>query len=228
MGDIFLLSLAAAVYPALLAAAVVLLALPQPRGLLLGYLIGGMTVSITAGLLILPAFQDSDPVLGSKSTVSPGAYIFAGVLLLAVAWLLGTRRGREVTARRRRPRPEKPQRDKPSWTSRVLSQGSTYVALGVGAVMNLPGPWYLLALRDIADGSYSRPEQIGLIVLFNVVMFTLIEVPLVGYLLQPDQTATRVAAFNDWLGRNARNIVAILALAFAVYAIVSGVVAIVS
>jgi hypothetical protein len=32
MGDIFLLSLAAAVYPALLAAAVVLLGLPQPRG----------------------------------------------------------------------------------------------------------------------------------------------------------------------------------------------------
>ena len=64
--------------------------------------------------------------------------------------------------------------------------------------------------------------------LFNVVMFTLIEVPLVGYLLRPDQTAARVAAFNDWLGRNARNIVTILALAFAVYAIVSGVVAIVS
>ena len=92
--------------------------------------------------------------------------------------------------------------------------------------MNLPGPWYLLALRDIADGSYSRSAQIGLIVLFNVVMFTLIEVPLVGYLLQPDQTAARVAAFNDWLGRNARNIVAILALAFGAYAIVSGVVAI--
>ena len=68
MGDIFLLSLAAAIYPALLAAAVVILALPQPRRLLAGYLIGGMTVSITAGLLILPAFQDSDPVLGSKST----------------------------------------------------------------------------------------------------------------------------------------------------------------
>ena len=227
MGDIFLLSLAAAVYPALLAAAVVLLALPQPRGLLLGYLIGGMTVSITAGLLILPAFQDSDPVIGSKSTVSPGAYIFAGVLLLAVAWLVGTRRGREVMTRRR-PRPEEPKRDKPSRTSRVLSQGSGYVALGVGAVMNLPGPWYLLALRDIADGSYSKPEQVGLIVLFNVIMFTLIEVPLVGYLLRPDQTAARVAAFNDWLGRNARNIVAILALGFGVYTMVSGVVAIVS
>ena len=83
-------------------------------------------------------------------------------------------------------------------------------------------------MRDIADGSYSRPEQIGLIVLFNVVMFTLIEVPLAGYLLRPDQTAARVAGFNDWLGRNARNIVAILALAFGVYAIVSGVAAIVS
>jgi Sap, sulfolipid-1-addressing protein len=227
MGDIFLLSLAAAVYPALLASAVVILALPQPRGLLLGYLIGGMTVSITAGLLIVPAFEDSNPVIGSKSTVSPGAYIFAGVLLLAVAWLLGTRRGRDLTERRRA-RPKKPQRDKPSWTNRVLSRESAYVALGVGAVMNLPGPWYLLALRDIADGSYSRPTQIGLIVLFNVVMFTLIEVPLVGYLLQPDRTAARVAAFNDWLGRNARNIVAILALGIAVYAIVSGVAAIVS
>ena len=81
------------------------------------------------------------------------------MLLLGVAWLLGTQRGREVTERRRRPRPEKPQRDKPSWTSRVLSQGSAYVAIGVGVVMNLPGPWYLLAFRDIADGSYSRASR---------------------------------------------------------------------
>ena len=57
----------------------------------------------------------------------------------------------------------------------------------VGAAINLPGPFYLLALGDIATGGYSTAEQLGLIVLFNAIMFLLVEVPLTGYLVQPER-----------------------------------------
>ena len=56
----------------------------------------------------------------------------------------------------------------------------------VGAAINLPGPFYLLALGDIASGGYSTPRR-SLIVLFNAIMFLLVEVPLVGYLLRPEK-----------------------------------------
>jgi hypothetical protein len=71
-----------------------------------------------------------------------------------------------------------------------------------GAVINLPGPFYLLALGQIAHGSYSTLQQVGLILLFNAIMFLLLEVPLVGYLVRPEATAKRVTAMSGWLNAN--------------------------
>lgn len=51
--DIFLLSLLAMFNPALLAAVTVLLLLPSPKRLMVGYLLGAYTTSITLGLLIV-------------------------------------------------------------------------------------------------------------------------------------------------------------------------------
>ena len=90
----------------------------------------------------------------------------------------------------------------PSWAERHLSRANARVAFLVGAAINLPGPFYLLALGDIATGSYSSAEQLSLIVLFNAIMFLLVEVPLIGYLAQPEQTAKRVASFATWLNAN--------------------------
>ena len=58
--------------------------------------------------------------------------------------------------------------------------------------MNLPGPgsgtcWRCATSRTVLAAGRSR----AVVVAFNVVMFTLIEVPLAGYLLRPDQTAAR-------------------------------------
>jgi hypothetical protein len=57
MGNIILLALAAAVYPALLAAVIVLLARDKPARLLAAFLAGGMLMSITAGLIIVFALD---------------------------------------------------------------------------------------------------------------------------------------------------------------------------
>ena len=66
----------------------------------------------------------------------------------------------------------------------------------------MPGPFYLLALGKIARGSYSTFEQVALILLFNAIMFLLLEVPLVGYLVRPETTAKRVTAMSRWLNAN--------------------------
>ncbi len=94
--------------------------------------------------------------------------------------------------------------------------------LFVGAVINLPGPFYLLALGDIATGNYTTAEQLGLVVLFNAIMFVLVEVPLIGCLVRPEKTAERVASFATWLNANGLRIMGWLVGAVGVGLIVQG------
>ena len=76
------------------------------------------------------------------------------------------------------------------------------MAFAIGAAINLPGPFYVLALGEIATGDYTRRAEFGLILLFNAIMFALLEVPLAGYLLRPERTAEHVAELAIWLNRN--------------------------
>ena len=203
MAHIVLLALAAAVFPLLIACVAIMISRPSPRRLLLGFYAGGMIVSITAGLLVLAAFKDSGKVAGSSSShVSSGLSIAAGIIALGLAWLMSSRRGREIVGRRRKRHPKPAKDDSPSWAERHLSEASAWVAFAVGGVINLPGPFYLIALGEIAKASYSHAQEIGLILLFNLIMFLLLEVPLLGYLVRPEETARRVGALSTWLNAN--------------------------
>ena len=64
MGNIFLYSLVAAANATLLAAVTVMLFLPNPKRLLVGYLLGGLLVSLTIGFVIVFAVHHS----GATST----------------------------------------------------------------------------------------------------------------------------------------------------------------
>lgn len=61
--------------------------------------------------------------------------------------------------------------------------------------------------------------------LFDLVMFVLVEVPLVSYVISPDKTADRVSRFQDFLTKNASRIVAVLALGFGIALIAKGIAA---
>ena len=227
MLHIVALACLAALFPLMLAAVVLILTRPRPKRLLVSFLIGGWAMSLTTGLLVLHAFQGTDPeVLGSSNTVHPGAYLLGGVLCLAVAYLMGTERGAALRARRTAKRPAAPAKEGPSRAERALAGDRAAVAFAVGAVINVPGIYYLTALHDLATGSYSTAEQLALILVFNLVMFTFAEVPLVSYLFSPEKTAAGVARFQDFLTRNATRIVALLALVFGVALTAKGIAAV--
>ncbi|MFZ0377415.1 MAG: hypothetical protein WAL38_06260, partial [Solirubrobacteraceae bacterium] len=69
--DVFVLSLVAMLNPTLLAAVTVMLLLPNPKRLMLGYLLGAYTTSITLGLLIVFSLNGSGTESTSKRTISP-------------------------------------------------------------------------------------------------------------------------------------------------------------
>ena len=105
----------------------------------------------------------------------------------------------------------------------MLAGESLWPAFAVGVVLNVPGVWYLAALKDILTGKYSTATDVLLIVGFNLIMFTLIEVPLISYLLAPERSATAVARFNDWLHDHSRQIGIALGTAIGIYLLVKGI-----
>ena len=215
VAQIVVLGLAAAVFPTLLACVAIMISRPKPRRLLLGFYLGGLVTSVTAGLLILRQFNAGNSVLSNTtSSPHPSVSIALGAIGLVLAWLMISARGHAVIERWRRRHPKREDGGGSSWAERRLDRANAGVAFAVGAAINLPGPWYLLALGDIAEGDYSTGAQLGFILLFNAIMFVLVEAPLVGYVVSPETTAERVAALSRWLNANGLRVTgAVVALA---------------
>ena len=223
MAHIVLLALAAAVFPTLIACVAIMISRPEPRRLLLAFYAGALIVSITAGIVVLDAFNTGGTVIGNtSSSPNPGTSIVAGVGALVLAWLMVSDRGRALLDRRRA---RHPQEAGPSWAERRLDRANAAVAFAVGAAINLPGPFYVLALGEIANGPYDTLASLGLIVLFNAIMFTLLEVPLVGYLVRPAWTAEQVARLSVWLNANGLRIMGALIGVVGVSLVVQGIAA---
>jgi hypothetical protein len=112
----------------------------------------------------------------------------------------------------------------PSWTQRTLGQGTAWAAFAAGLVLNLPGIWYLDALKDIARANETAAARVAWILVFVVIMFALAEAPLVGYAVSPDGTRVRVQRFQVWLSAHARTVAIWAAGVIGVYLTVKGIV----
>lgn len=204
MFDIFLLSLVAAANASLLAAVTVMLFLPDPKRLLLGYLAGGLLISLAIGFLIVFVIHDASATTTARNAVSPSIDITLGAISLLVAYVL--RVGHDQRFRERR-RAGKPVVEKgPSKVEQLLGRGSARVTFALGVVLTLPGVAYLAALRDLQQLGYGAAGEILVILGFNVMLLILLEVPLVGYYVAPERTVVEVQRFRAWLTRRGRAI----------------------
>ncbi|CAB4347355.1 unannotated protein [freshwater metagenome] len=234
MLQILLYAIGSAFFPALLAGVSVILTRDRPAALLLAFYIGGMLVSISVGLILLEV-AGSDANFGSSSSKSnPGFEIGAAVVAFALSWLTGSKRGRALIddwRGRRKSRKEakeikkhgEVQEAKDPWTVRVLDRGSVLLAFVAGMILNLPGPFYLFALADIAEAKYSTVEAVALVVVFNLIMFMLAEVPLIGYWINPKETQDRVERFSRWLESNGLRIISVFAALWGLSSLFKGV-----
>jgi hypothetical protein len=223
--NVLVLALASAVSPTILAVVIVVLNRPNPRRLLLAYLVGGMLTSIAVGLAVVSSLNGLNVVSGASPSADPIVNFTIGALALIVAYVLATDRDAPLEERRRKRRAEHLPRD--PWSERVLNRGNAPIAFAVGVALNLPGAFYLVALKDIALGLNGFGRQAFAIIVFNVIMFVLAEVPLLGYSLAPETTKTRVEQLNAWMARHARQIVIAVATAIGLYLIARGVVGVV-
>ena len=203
MGQIFLLSLTAALNPTLVGASTVMLMLEHPKRLMFGYLLGALMTSITLGLVIVFALKNSSSVSTTQNSVSPAVDLALGALLLVAAFVLQTGRDRRIAERRRARKGPKKDKGPPRW-QRELSKGSARTTFVVGALLTLPGGSYLAGLREIDKQNLSTPDTVLVVIGFNLVMLLLLEIPLLGFVFAPDWTPRAVERAKAYVSRNGR------------------------
>lgn len=221
MAKVLVFALVSALYPTLVALAILMLARPQPVKLFAGFLLGGMTVSLAAGFGIL-AFADTGSLgSGSSGSTRPVLSLVLGLILVAVAVtvLLGHEVPGAARRARRKARKEAAGDGKPreSKVARVMARDSFWIALGIGALLSVPSVWYLSALAEIGAKDFSTPVDILTVLAFNLIMFALIEISLAVCFFAPERAATEVARFDAWTNSHMREIGIAVALAGGFY-----------
>ena len=201
MAKIVLFSFASALNPTLLAATMVMLLLPRPDKLMLGYWLGAMAMSMASGLLLIYVLQDTGVANKTKHTLSPTEdFALAAAALIAAALLASgvVMRARARRARRR-DKPKKP----PKWQQR-MSSGTATTAFVLGVVLSLPGATYLLLLDRLSKLHYSVVVTVLVLIGSNLIQLIVLEAPTVAFAIWPDQTPNAIDNAKAWTGRHGR------------------------
>jgi hypothetical protein len=220
VSDVLLFSLTAALNPTLLTATTVMLLLPNPKRLLLGYLLGALTTGITVGLVVIEWLGDSNAVSTTKRTLDPMLDIVIGVLLLVVA---STVRSDRWGKRRREKEGPDGAKHVPHWQE-TLGRGTARTTFVIGLLLSFPGASYLACLTAIYRQGLDWPATVATVVAANLVMLVLLELPLIGYVVAPQWTPHAVAAVKRWIGRNAQRAIVVGCSALGLVLIARGVI----
>jgi Sap-like sulfolipid-1-addressing protein len=202
--DFLFFSFTAAVNPTLVAASTTMLLFPRAKQLMVGYLLGAYLTSVTLGLAIVFVLDaDGTLVQTGQHTLSPAFDLALGAIALIVAFVLHSGRHEGIAAKRRAKREAK---GEPRW-QQALGKGSPRVSFAVGAALTLPGASYLAALHQIDVLDYGAGATVLLVVLSNMIMLMLLELPLLGFFFAPEATQRRVTRVKTWFSRNGRRAV---------------------
>ena len=191
--SLLVMALAVSVEPFRIGMTVLMLNRPRPTLQLLAFLGGGFTMGITVGLVVL--FVLRRRLLGSTYFTLPRVQILIGVLALAVAAVLAARAFIGTSA----PRSDRGTGNLAGRVQRLLNGPSLWIAGIAGLGIALPSVDYMAALAVILASGAAATTQVGALLMFNVVAFALVEIPLLAYLLAPEATRTSMAALNDWI-----------------------------
>jgi hypothetical protein len=201
MGQVILLSLTASLNPTLVAATTVMLLLPSPSKLMLGYLLGAYLTSITIGLVIVFSLSNSSTTKTTENTLSPAVDIALGGLALVGAWVVWSGRDEHLRERSRARKAAKPDKGPPRW-QRALNKGSARTTFLIGMLLTLPGASYLAGLDEIHKLHYSTTVTVLVVIGFNLVMLWLLEVPLVSFVIAPEWTPRAIERAKAWVSRH--------------------------
>ncbi|OCB26955.1 hypothetical protein A5675_19200 [Mycobacterium malmoense] len=210
--------------PIRLGLVVLLLSRRRPLVQLLVFLGGGFAMGVGAGLVVLFILRTA-PVVGHVNV--PEVQIASGLVALVIAAVLATKASLRKLVRPvpadaavgggggvgllegaaptgRRPLAER---------ARSFVRGdSLSVAAVSGMGASLPSANYMGSMAAILASHAAPVTQVQALLAFNLVAFTVAEVPLIGYLAAPQKTRAFMGALQNWLrSRGHRDIAALVA-----------------
>jgi hypothetical protein len=221
MVEIFLLAVGSMFWPLLLVVVLIALRTSHPLRILCGFLAGGLLTTISISSAIVFALDGTSFVSGSRPPADPWVDIVVGSLCLLAAAAL--QRGLE----RRKdepPAPKKPSRG--SERIEGLVERGAPLSFVAGVVLNLlPGFLPIIGMKNIAELNYSTGATFALIVVFYLITFTFVEVPIVSFVVAPEWTRATVNRFNTWLSGNLRRLGVSVLVGFGIAEIILGILA---
>lgn len=199
---LLVMAVAISLEPFRIGMAVLMLNRPRPHLQLLAFLCGGFVMGTTVGLVVLFVFREL--LMQSNHFTLPKVQLVIGALALAAAAYLALR-----------PRSTDP--DDAGWMARlahfVTHGGSLWVAAVAGLAIALPSVDFLAVLAVILASGTSAATQVAALLVFQVVAFLLIEIPLIAYLVAPQRTLAAMTSLNAWVrSRRRREVAAMLGI----------------
>jgi type IV secretory pathway VirB2 component (pilin) len=214
------MAIAVSLEPFRIAITVVMINRPRPILQLLAFLTGGFAMGIAVGTIALFVLR---PALGSAHFTLPKMQIVVGVVLLinaavVASGVVGRRANGDGNQADRAPG------QLATRTRQLLDGQSLWIAGVAGLGIALPSVDYLAVLALIAASGAGATAQVGALLVFNVVAFGFVELPLICYLVAPDRTRATLSALQHWVRRRRRRDVALLLAAVGGVLIVAGLV----
>lgn len=203
---LFVMAAAVSLEPFRVAMTVVMLNRPRPALQLAAFLCGGYAMGLSVGAVALLAVESRLPQ--SAHFTLPRVQIAIGVLALVAAAALAGTTGRERTP--------------PAWLTGLLTGPSLWVAGVAGLGIALPSLDYLAALAVIAAGTTEQATRLTAVLVFNVVAFTSVQVPLLACLLAPERTRAAMTRLDGWMRARRRRAAATLLAAVGVVLLAVG------
>jgi hypothetical protein len=207
---ILVMATAVSLEPFRIGMTVLMLNRPRPLLQLLAFLCGGFAMGMAVGVAVLFVFRRI--LLGSAYFTLPRVQILIGTLALFAAAVLAAKVWADRL--RRRDATDAPPDDGPgqllTWTRRLLQGDSLWIAGMAGLGIALPSVDYLAALAVVLASGAAVMTQLGALLMFNVVAFAFVEVPLAASLIAPEATRASMVALQDWIRSRRRVEVATL------------------
>ncbi len=189
-----------------------LLSRQRPLLQLLTFLICGLAVSLSAGMLILFMAQRAPFATsgagGSQAQTVIGLLALAAAAIMAASWMRGHRRsGRDHI------KPNEPaRRNLPPSAGALISNmqhllatsHSPWIAGLAGAGSGLPSVDYLAVIAIIAASGAPPMQQAAALISFVLTGSLVVMAPLAGYLVAPVKTRRMIDRFGSWIRSRSR------------------------
>lgn len=196
---LLVMAVAVSLEPFRIGMTVLMLNRPRPLLQLTAFLCGGFAMGLSVGLVVLFVLRRVST--GKEYFTLPRVQILIGALALAAAAVLAVK-------------PPAIRGPAPDWLSararRLLAGPSLWVAAVAGLGIALPSVDYLAALALILASGAAAVTQVGALLMFTVVAFAFVEIPLLAYALAPGRTRSVMVALHDWIRARRRLEVAAL------------------